>query len=325
MAKGDRFMESDCYFDARTCYEDGVSLCSGEGAFAALKPEFMQKIDNANVRLAERNIQEAEGASARGDVKKAADHLELVKTLTYDAALREKAELLLRGLVLPDEEEHKQPRTSSCGSCSGSSHGESSESAPADDSLPLPEYYDLLIQQLPTDQYQRYVGLGEDFAYAYVAASRDHHHEALAGLDKCAVSLPQDIYRFEKGKILHRLGNDREAEEHLRAAVQLNGGHSLARLTLALVLRENGRFQDALTIITELVAEQVMAEPALLLWAEICEASGDHEGAVNRYVELLQTSYARVAAEKLYVLLQETGRMSDAEAIFKKYLKKSCH
>jgi tetratricopeptide (TPR) repeat protein len=318
-------MESESFFDARSCYEDGVGLCAADGAFAALRPEFMQKIDTANIRLAERNIQEAESAAARGDVKKATDHLELVKTLTYDAVLREKAEEMLQGLVLPDEEDHNQSRASSCASCSGSSHEESSDGASADDSLPLPEYYELLIQQLPADQYQRYVGLGEDFAYAYVAASRDHHREALAGLEKCAASLPHDIYRFEKGKILHRLGNDREAEEHLRAAVQLNGGHSLARLTLAMVLRENGRLDDAVAIAEAMIAEQAMAEPALLLRADICEAAGDHEGAVNRYVELLHTPYARVAAEKLYVVLLEIGRASDAEAIFKKYLKKSCH
>jgi len=46
---------------------------------------------------------------------------------------------------------------------------------------------------------------------------------------------------------------------------------------------------------------------------------------VNQYVELLQTPYARAAAEKLYGILMEIGRQSDAAVIFKKYLNKSCH
>ena len=123
----------------------------------------------------------------------------------------------------------------------------------------------------------------------------------------------------------HRLGNDDEAEQHLRKAVQLNGANSLAWLALALLLRESNRFQDALVILESMVAEQILPEQALLLRADISEATGDHEGAVNQYVELLQTPYARTAAENLYEILMGMGRQSDAAVIFKKYLNKSCH
>lgn len=325
MAKGDRYMESDSHFDARTCYEDGLRLCKDDGESAALKAQFGERIERANRGLAERNIEEAEGAYARGDVKKAIDHIDLVKTLTYDVLLREKAERLRSSFVTPEDEEPAPARASSCSSCSGSSHGESSGSPPPDDSLPLGEYYELLIHQLPEELYHRYAGLGEEFAYAYVAASRDDHREALARLDGCAASLPPDIYRFEKGKLLHRLGNDREAEAQLRASIQLNGAHSLARMTLTLVLSESGHFQEALIMIDAMVAEGILPEQALLLRADIFEATGDHEAAINQYVELLQTPYARVAAEKLYVILMTVGRQNDAAVIFKKYLNKSCH
>ena len=45
-----------------------------------------------------------------------------------------------------------------------------------------------------------------------------------------------------------------------------------------------------------------------MMRAEIFEATGDHEDAVNLYVELLQTPYARASAEKLYGVLMEIGR-----------------
>lgn len=318
-------MASDSFFDARTCYEDGLRLCSGDDGGSDLKPVFSERIDTANRKLAERNLHEAESAYSRGDSGKAIDHLELVKTLTNDPALREKAEKLRLNFSQPERAPVEQIATSSCASCAGSSSSECSDSEHPDDSLPLSEYYELLIQQLPADQYQRYTGLGEDFAHAYIAASRDHHHEALGGFEKCFDTLPHDIYWYEKGKVLHRLGNDREAEQHLRKAVQLNGTNSLAWFSLALVLRENNRFQDALDTIETMVAENIMPEQALLLRAGICEATGDHEGAVNQYVELLHTPYARTAAENLYVILMEIGRQSDAAVIFKKYLNKSCH
>lgn len=325
LAKGDRYMASDSFFDARTCYEDGLKLCLCEENGGSLNPVFLERIDTANRSLAECNLHEAEFAHSRGDIVRAVDHLELVKTLTSDPALLEKAERLLLDFSQPDSDHDEQSNISSCASCAGSSGSECADNSRSDDSLPPLEYYDLLIQQLPADQYQRYAGLNDDFAYAYIAASRDEHHGALAGFENCFETLPSDIYWYEKGKVLHRLGNDREAEQHLRKAIQLNSANPLAWLTLALVLRESDRFQDALTTIETMVAEHIMPEQALLLRADILEATGDHEGAVNQYVELLQTPYAHAAAEKLYGILIEIGRQGDAAVILKKYLNKSCH
>jgi tetratricopeptide (TPR) repeat protein len=325
LAKGDRHMESECFFEARTCYEDGLKLGSGADGGSDLAPVFTERIDTANRRLAERNIFEAECAYSRGDSGKAIDHLELAASLTNDPSLRKQAALLLHNYSPPDSDHVEQLSSSSCASCAGTSGSECTDSAYSDDSLPRHEYYELLIQQLPSDQYHRYTGLGDDFADAYIAASRDLHQEALAGFEKCFDSLPHDIYCYEKGKVLHRLGNDGEAEQHLRKAVQLNGTNSLAWFNLALVLRESNSFQDALDTIETMVAENILPEQALLLRADIFEVTGDHEKAVDQYAELLRTPYARAAAERLYVILMETGRQGDAAVIFKKYLNKSCH
>ena len=325
LTKGDKYMESDSFFDARTCYEDGSKLCSDEDDGMSLKNIFSERIDTANRKLAERNLHEAECAYSRGDTGKAIDHLELVKTLTYDRVLREKAEILLLNFSQPDDEHVVQVSASSCASCAGSSGFEHADDVTYDGSLPLLEYYELLIQQLPAEQYLRYADLGEKFACAYIAASRDEHNEALSGFENCIETIPPDIYWYEKGKVLHRLGNDTESEQHLRKAIQLNCSNSLAWISLALLLRENNNFQDALTIIESMIAEHIMPEQALLLRADILEAVGDREGAVNQCLELLQTPYARAAAEKLYVNLMEIGRPDDATVIFKKYLNKSCH
>lgn len=319
-------MGSDSFFDARTCYEEGLRLCRGEDAASDLKAVFSERIDTANRGLAERNLDEAEFAYSRGDADRAIDHLELVKTLTDDPVLCEKADRLILSYSQPENDEAVQPDISSCASCAGSPGSGCSEESPHyDDSLPLLEYYELLIQQLPDDQRQRYAELGENFAHAYIAASRDEHHEALTGFEDCFTTVPHDIYWYEKGKVLHRLGNDNEAEQHLRKAIELNSTNSLAWLTLVLILQENLRFQDALSAIETMVAEQIMPEQALLLRADIYGAMGNHDGAVNLYVELLQTPFARAAAEKLYGILMGIGRHGDAAVIFKKYLNKSCH
>ena len=322
LAKGDKCLESDSFFDARTYYEDGLLRNAG----GELEAVFTERIATANLRLAERNLFEAEFAHSHGDSAKATDHLELAKTLTSDPVIRDKADLLLRAYA--EKDDHQQEplaAASSCNSCSSSSGCAPSESENSDHSLPLLEYYELLIQQLPAEQCQRYAGLGEDFASAFIAASQDEHQDALAALERCSERIPRDIYCYEKGKLLHRLGLDHESEQLLRAAIQLNSGNALAWLNLALVLREGNRFQDAITVIEAMVSGDIMAGEALLMRADIFEVTGDHESAVNLYVELLQTPYARPAAEKLYGVLQELGRPDDAAVIFKKYLNKSCH
>lgn len=321
LVKGDRCMETDSFFDARTYYEDGLHRSAG----GELETVFVERIATANLRLAERNLYEAEFAHAHGDFAKAIDHLELVKTLTHDPDVRVKADLLLREYAENNNPQEEPIAASSCNSCGGSSGCASSESDNVGHSLSLSEYYELLIQQLPADQRQRYAGLGENFACAFIAASHDDHQEALTALEKCIDVVPSDIYAYEKGKLLHRLGNDRDAEQQLRTAIKLNSSNALAWLNLALVLREGNRFQDAVTVIDAMVSEQIMTEEALLLRADIFEATGDHESAVNQYVELLQTPYARPAAEKLFGVLQEIGRNNDAAVIFKKYINKSCH
>jgi len=325
LAKGDSFMESDRFFDARTAYEDGLALCQGKVEYNEMKIVFISRIEDANRKLAELNIHEAEFASSRGDVAKAIDHLELVKTLTYDPELREKAEKLLLDFVVLEDESVVPVVAASCASCSGSSRRGYSDDQHSEASLSLLEYYELLIQQLPSDQYERYTQLGEDFAYAFSAASRDEHQEALAGFENCAKILPPDIYHYEKAKVLHRLGDDNAAEQHFRTSIEQNRGNSLAWLSLALLLQEQNRLKDAAIAFETMIAEDMMPGQSLLMRAGIYEATGDHESAINQYVKLLQTPYATVAAEKLYVLLLDTGRKGDADIIMKKYLKKSCH
>lgn len=325
LTKGDRYLESESYFDARTCYEDGLRRCAAEDAANDLKKVFRERIDTANYKLAELNLCEAEFAFSRGDTGKAIDHLELVKTLTYDAGIREKTDILLQEYSATNGSTAEHVKASACGSCSHTSGAECADSQLYDESLPPMEYYDLLIRQLPAEQYQRYAELGEDFAYAYVAASQDRHEEALSLLEQCSGTVSQDIYCCETGKILHRLGNDLEAELSLRKALQLNRLNTLAWYNLALLLIDSGRLEESLQVLDTMIAEELMPEQSMLMRAELLEATGDLEGAISQYTQLLTTPYARSAAEKMHAVLLLADRHSDAAVIFKKYMGKCCH
>src|SRR6185369_7664791 len=99
VTKGDALLAAGSFFEARGAYESGLECCQGKVGFDDLIQHIGAKIDDANRSLATLNIAEAEHAINLGAVDKAVEHLELAKTLTHDANIREKAETILAGLV----------------------------------------------------------------------------------------------------------------------------------------------------------------------------------------------------------------------------------
>ncbi|MBI2353906.1 MAG: tetratricopeptide repeat protein [Deltaproteobacteria bacterium] len=324
LARGDRLLEAEHFFEARSAYEDGLQRHLGgkpAGADDAVALAFGAKIAQANRSLAEMNIGEAEYALGRGAHAKAAEHLELAITLTSDAALREKAEILLAiCLENINDTNGLAPSAGSCRSCSAAAPEERPVVASAEPDLSPLDYYDLLIRQLPGEMYDRYAGLGERFACMYLAASRDEHEEALDLLDEWYDGSSSDIYFYEKGMILHRLGNTREAEDRLREAMAENAANPLPHLGLALLLIDGERLDEAADHLDTMIADGILPGHALMLRGDICQVKGDPDGAISRYGDLLTTPFARQAAENLHGVLTQSGRMQEAAAVYKRYL-----
>jgi len=325
LAKGDRLFEAQRFFEARNVYEDGLqrhlSRKDGDG-HDDVSEAFGGKIALANLALAEMNLSEAEFALRSGAHAKAAEHLELAKTLTSDSALREKAEILHAKLFEnANETIILAPSAGGCSSCASTEQETQLDTHCEEPNLSPLDYYDLLIRQLPGEMYNRYAGLGEKFAYSYLFASRDEHKEALRLLEEWHDGSSHDIYCYEKGMILHRLGNIGEAERCLHEAVAENAANPLPHLGLALLLIESERFDEAATHLDAMIADGVLLEHALMLRGDTCQLEGDLDGAIRHYGMLLSTSFARPAAEKLHAILMQCDRNEEAAALFKQYIK----
>lgn len=329
VTKGDALFAAGSFFEARNAYEDGLGCCRGKSGKDDLLTTITVKIDDANRSLATLNIAEAEHAIRQGAVDKAIEHLELAKTLTDDPDIREKTELLLAGMIKKSNDTEvlasPAPAHSSCSSCSNTvtdPHGAFSDIDPDLDPL---EHYDLLIHQLPEEMYACYAALGEEFAYMYIAASHDRHEEALELLEKWFNGAHRDIYSYEKGMILHRLGRISESETYLLEAIRENMQNPLPHLGLALLYIEENRLEDASRQIDTMIAADIYTGQALMMRGEIFELSGDLEGAIRLYGSLLETPIARSAAERLHAILIASNRQAEATHIFKRYLKKCQH
>ncbi|MDO9324663.1 MAG: hypothetical protein Q7T80_06855 [Methanoregula sp.] len=324
LAKGDHYLDSGEFFDAKRYYEDGLKCCTDDESVNGLKATFTLRIAVAKQKIAELNFHEAEFALSSGYFDRAVEHLHLVKALAHDEVLLKKADKMLCECVKKPIESSKHASLSAGLFCSSTDVENTLETQELDGSLPTMEYFDLLIQQLPKEQYIRYSQLGEDFASAYVVASLNKHEEALSLLDSWHDDSCRDIYFCERGKLLHRLGHDEEAEQHFLLALQMDRTNVIALYNLALFLVEKNRIVEAVHMLETMESDGLMTEQALLLRAEVIKTVGNLDSAINLYSQLLTSQLSRTAAEKLYGVLHEAKRHSDAEIVFKRYLSKYC-
>jgi tetratricopeptide (TPR) repeat protein len=326
LQKGDLLLEQQRFFEARNAYEDGLQRSEqlGKGS-ASLASIFIEKIAVANKALAELNIIEAEHAITLKSYVKAIEHLELAKTLTNDKNLREKTEELIKTIANNSNETTKLAPSSGCNSCTSVKHQMQVEAHCEEPNLSPLDYYDLLIRQLPSEMYSRYAELGESFAYMYLAASRDEHEQALKMLEDFASEINHDIYCYEKGMVLYRLGKVRQAEQYLKEAIGENAANPLPPLGLALLMIDSERFQEADALLASMMDCGILFDQSLFLRASISEMTENMDDAIEKYGKLLSTSFARPAAEKLFSLLTDSNRHQEAEAVFKRYLKGCQH
>ncbi|GFE60994.1 hypothetical protein [Geobacter sp. AOG2] len=320
MARGERLLGEGHFYEARCAYEDARQLLMDSSGREDLLAACEKQIKNANRSLAELNIGEAESALERGLHDKALDHLELAKSLTDDAALREKAEKLAALCRDNSADVTENVPTSGCSSCSSCTPEEQVTDESSDVTMPLMEYYELLIQQLPREMYERYSDLGEKFADMYVVASGNRHGDALKLLEEWYNGSSHDIYCYEKGMILFRLGQADEAEACLREAMGANDANSLAHLGLALMLIEGKRLHEAGQQLEAMISAGLLAEQSRLLRADVHLLDGDIDRAIDMYSGLLNTPAVRTAAERLHDVLVQCGRSNDAAYILKRYL-----
>lgn len=326
LAKGDALFDAQQFFEARTTYEKGLQSLTGKGNEknnASTVDLFLSRIAKANKALAEMNIGEAQSAIRRGAVEKAVEHLELAKSLSDDRPVQEIVGQLLASIKDhsgPDESVSSISSGNSCQSC-GVGEVEKSSSVPdVEPDISPQDYYDLLIRQLPDEISARYALLGENFASMYLAASRDDHEKALVLLDQWYKGSDADIYWYEKGKILYRLDRISESEACFRDALRLNTANPLPHLSLALLLIDGQRLNEAGNLLDDMISANILSGQALMLRGEVDMLSGDTEGALNRFAMLLTTPLARQAAEKLHEILLQAGRDQEAAAVSKKYL-----
>lgn len=185
--------------------------------------------------LARLNLDEALGFQRSGESELAREHFQLAEELACSTALREEIKKAAAEPLVPTVEPAEAKQSSAaCNSCS-----QPSEDLPAEAEQVLPDLdtqFELILTSYPADLAERYRQKPEQFQEAFFLAHAGEDETALPLWRKLSVAEQDDLYWFELGATLARLGKFKEARSALEKALQNNAELLLATEALVPVL-----------------------------------------------------------------------------------------
>ncbi len=151
----------------------------------------------------------------------------------------------------PAQQEEVAP-TGGCSSCSScNTAGASDGQADLVNAEDLPDFatqLELVLVGYPEDYAQRYRHKSDPFHQAFLLAHQGDEQSALEQFQQLDDE-HDDLYNFEVGSLLARLGSHAKAETILQAALAQNPDHLLAVETLVMVLMAQNKSDDAIELV----------------------------------------------------------------------------
>lgn len=227
---------------------------------AELEQECRGLADEAGDQLAVINRDEYEACLRAGEIDKAAEHLTLARQQVRSEELRQSLEaLVLNNALTPPVAPKDIPRPVVSGGCAScSSHGGGHAEMPAETVGEPPAFdreirLELVLASYPADLTPRYSQIDGPFLEAFLLAHEGHSTDALILFEDVPPGQRDDLYHFERGALLARIGNGEEALQDLNEAVDLNPAHELAleslvqlQLSMGFVADARKRLEDSL-------------------------------------------------------------------------------
>lgn len=272
--------------------------------------------------LAELNLEEGEAFLRAGERAQAADHLSLA------ARHAQKPDLVARIARARDEVGQSQvspappavPEPNDCltnvcaSGCGGGAVAPGEPLPPSD--LDAQTRYELVLTSYPPDWVERYEAMGETFRDAFLLAHEGQEAEAAAQFEQVSPEDRNDLFFFERGALLARLGKVEAAFRDLEQALAENPEHLLALETLVNLEVAEGREDDAERRL------QGYLDQGIAPWfchghlAAVYIRRNDAETALRHGLEALKAGGADPETVLLTASLLETkGRTTEAEQL----------
>lgn len=240
------------FADARLIAQELDSAALSEDELS----EFEQLRTEAGDRLARLNLDEGLGLKRSGDNVRALEHLQLAEEQAVSAGLLEEVrkELQAIGSEVVRPAAKKASLGGSCSSCGPAPTGEPLMAEESD----LPDFasrIDLILASYPADMAERYRGKSLKFLEAFLVAHEEDEAAALKLLKKIPEEEKDDLYYFEVGSLMGRLGKVQDAVKYLKTVLDKNPDHLLAAETLILIQVSSNQGKEALARLEEMLAK----------------------------------------------------------------------
>jgi len=267
--------------------------------------------------LAQLNLNEALGLLRSDNFERAREHLQLAQQQAHSDELKSKV-----AQALAIEHEEIEVTAASCSSCSPALTTRDLDEIKVDD----PEcQLELILTSYPPSIATRYSTKSGAFITAFLLTHAGEEEQALPLWEQLEESARDDLYWFEVGSLLARMGKLEAARTALEAALTQNPLLLLAVEALVAVLINNDEYPLAQTKLLQLL--ETGGDPAF------CHAQltflnyqqDDYDTAANHARQALaggnsETNFILLAAN----ILEQVGALDETENVLKMFPATGC-
>lgn len=286
---------------------------------SAERAEVEKLVRQAGDKLARINLDEGTFLLNDQQWERATEHLQLAQQQGVSSELKQEIEDAFHQLEAARSSSAEFIASSSCSSCSSGGPNVKAESAsiPEQDLPDFEAQLELILTSYPADLVPRYQNKSQEFKEAFVLGHQGEEEEALKCLGALPAAEQDDLFDFEAGCLIARLGEGPKACDALYSALQQNPALELATEIMVSILIGLEEYQKAINFIQEMMAKNQSPPFCHAQLATVYYAQDDADSTLKHAIEAIEGGYTDQNIMLMAAMLHEAkGQFQEAEALY---------
>jgi len=271
--------------------------------------------------LAKVNLDEGLYLLKDQQIERAMEHLQLAQQQAFSEELKHQAEQALQQVDEQQPIPVAAAAASSCSSCSSCGPTDSDQAAPLpdEDHPDMDAQLELILTSYPEELVSRYQQKCADFQKAFVLGHQGEEIEAMKAFGKLPASEQDDLFDFEVGCIMARLGERGKACDALYSALKQNPNLLLATESMVSILVSLKKYQTAIDLIQEMRGKGQDAGFCEAQLASVYHVKDEADNALSHGLKALEAGYSDTRIVLMCAMLHEAKeQFTEAEALYRK-------
>jgi predicted Zn-dependent protease len=249
----------------------------------------------------------------------ALEHLELARQQAVSEVLKHEIDQALTHLEVQQSNSASvsmNPSQSGGSSCSDTGTDEA-ESSPDQTPPDFDAQLELILTSYPQELVPRYQNKSRGFKEAFVLGHQGKEVEALKLLKTLPAAEQDDLFDFEAGCLIARLGEGPKACDALYSALQQNPSLELATEIMVSVLIGMNEYQKAINFIQEMMAKNQSPPFCHAQLATVYYARDDADNTLKHAIEAIEGGYHDTNIILMAAMLYEAKeQFQEAEVLY---------